>query len=81
MLSADAWLKIICSMVINAVLFGVGAVTVLSVPLLNEFAKYLIPTVVLLSFAGAPVLASYIAPRMRVRNWTRTGWQKGDTIS
>lgn len=81
MLSADAWLKIFCSMIISSVLFGFGAVAVLSVPNLNQIAKYLIPTVVLLSFASAPVAAYYIAPRMRVRNWTKLGWQEGDALS
>jgi hypothetical protein len=81
MLSTDTSLKIICSMVINAVLFGITAVTVLSVPVLNAHAKYLIPSVVILSFALAPVIAHFIAPRMRVRNWGKDGWRAGDVIS
>lgn len=57
------------SLMVNAVLFGIGAVTVLSVPALREHAVYLIPAVVLASLILAPFIAWKIAPRMRARNW------------
>jgi hypothetical protein len=77
----DVWLRVICSMMINAVLFGVGAVTVLSIPTLADQAKYLIPAVVVMSFVGAPLLSGFFARRMRLRNWGARKWREGDLIS
>jgi hypothetical protein len=54
---------------VNAVLFGLGAVTVLTVPALREHAAILIPAVVVLSFAAAVPASLAIAPRMRSRRW------------
>ncbi|OJU05867.1 MAG: hypothetical protein BGN83_14570 [Rhizobium sp. 63-7] len=81
MISTDTWLKIICSMMINAVVFGFGAIAVMTVPVLNENAKFAIPAVVALSFVVSPLIASYIAPRMRFRNWGKESWVRGDLIS
>lgn len=81
MLSTDTWLRIVSGMIINAVLFGLGAVTVLSIPALAEQAKYLMPVVVALSFAIAPLMAVPIARRMRLRNWGRRAWREGDLVS
>lgn len=77
----NTWLRIIVSMQINAVLFGLGTITVLSVPSLALHAKYLIPIIVVFSFGLAPFLALVVFPRMRVRTWGRRAWQKGDMIS
>ncbi|MEC5293538.1 hypothetical protein VSX64_23505 [Aurantimonas sp. C2-6-R+9] len=54
---------------VNAVLFGVGAITVLSFPALQEQWKYLIPLVVALSLVLAAPIAWIIAPRLRARYW------------
>lgn len=82
MLKTDTWLVIICSMMVNAIVFGVGTITVLSVEALSEYAKYLIPAVVVVSIASAPFISAYyIAPRMRIRHWGRRGWREGDLIS
>ncbi|CAN7660333.1 hypothetical protein LJR030_002057 [Rhizobium sp. LjRoot30] len=81
MLSTDTWLKIICSMMINAILFGVGIVTVLMVPAFSDNLKIWIPVVVVVSFAVAPLLAGYVARRMRLRNWGKKQWRNGDLIS
>mgnify|MGYP003636087414 CR=1 FL=1 len=43
---------------VNAVLFGAGAITVLSIPALAENAKYLLPAV---------IVAWLLAPRLRVQ--------------
>lgn len=80
-ISTDTWLKIMCGLMVNAMLFGVGVVTTLSVPALAELAKYLIPAVVVASFALTPFLVGFFAGRMRIRNWGVEGWQKGDLIS
>ncbi|RYE51060.1 MAG: hypothetical protein EOP18_12635 [Rhizobiaceae bacterium] len=68
-------------LMINAVLFGLGAITVLSIPALAEQAKYLIPAVVVLSFVLVPFIAAPIARRMRLKNWGRRAWREGDAIS
>ncbi len=81
MISTNNWLRIIVSMQINAMLFGLGAIAVLSVPALAVHAKYLIPAVVVLAFGLAPFLSLVVYPRMRVRNWGRPGWVRGDRIS
>ena len=54
-------------MMVNAVLFGIGAVTVLSIPTLSENAKIWLPLVVAASFALAIPLSWKIAPRLRLR--------------
>lgn len=81
MFSTDTWLRIVVSMQINAMLFGAGAIAVLTVPALADHAKYLIPLVVLASFALSPFLAGLVVPRMRIRSWGRRNWVKGDVIS
>lgn len=81
MFTTDTWLRIVCSMMINAVIFGAGAILVLSIPALAVHAKVLLPLVVIAAFAAAPVLALLVAPRMRLRNWGREDWKRGDAIS
>ncbi len=81
MLTTDNWLKIVCSMMINAVIFGAGAILVLSVPALAVHAKVLLPLVIIAAFAAAPLFALVIAPRMRLGNWGRRDWKRGDMIS
>lgn len=81
MLTTDTWLKIVCSMMINAVIFGAGAILVLSVPALAVHAKVLLPLVIIAAFAAAPLFALAIAPRMRLRKWGRREWKRGDMIS
>lgn len=56
---------------VNAVLFGIGAVTVLSVPALSEHATTLMPNVVLASMAMTPPVAWAISRRMMLRYWRR----------
>ncbi|MGI2035684.1 hypothetical protein ACRQ1B_25215 [Rhizobium panacihumi] len=81
MTKTNIWLTIMCGMMVNAVLFGIGTITVLTVPALTEQAKYLIPAVVVLSFVLSPFISWLIAPRMRLRNWGKEEWQRGDMIS
>ncbi len=80
-ISTDIWLKVMCALMINAVLFGAGVITVLSVPALADQAKYLIPVVVVASFAITPFLCGFVARRMRIRNWGASQWREGDLIS
>lgn len=51
----------------NAVIFGAGAITVLSFPSLQEEWPILLPVVVVASLVLAAPLAWAIAPRMRSR--------------
>ncbi|MFN3508209.1 MAG: hypothetical protein ACK4ZU_12060 [Allorhizobium sp.] len=81
MFTTDTWLRIVCSMMINAVIFGAGAILVLSIPALAVHAKILLPLVVIAAFAAAPFFALVVAPRMRLRNWGRGHWKRGDAIS
>jgi hypothetical protein len=53
----------------NAVLFGIGIVTVLNVPSLAAHAGIGIPVVVILSLLLAAPIAWFIAPRLRARYW------------
>lgn len=80
-MSTDSWLRVFCSMMANAVLFGIGTITVLSIPALADQAKYLIPAVVVASFVLAPLVAGAIFPRMRIRRWGKAAWVRGDLIS
>lgn len=53
----------------NAVLFGAGLITVLTVPALSENAAWWIPAVVVASLVLAAPIAWFIAPRLRARYW------------
>lgn len=57
------------SLMVNAVIFGIGAITVLTVPWLNEDASFWLPVAVALSFILSPPIAWFIAPRLRNRYW------------
>ncbi|WP_320188929.1 hypothetical protein RMS29_015370 [Agrobacterium rosae] len=81
MLSTDAWLRVICSLMVNAVLFGVGAIAVLSIPALDQHAKYLIPLVIILNSVVTIPISAFLAKRMRLRNWGKSAWKKVDRIS
>ncbi len=63
------YITIMLSLMTCAVLFGIGAVAVLSVPALNEQAKFLLPAVIAVSFVLGPIIAWFMAPRLRARYW------------
>jgi hypothetical protein len=52
---------------VNAIIFGIGLITVLSVPALAAQAFFWIPTVVLTSFLLAAPLCWLIAPMLMLR--------------
>jgi hypothetical protein len=68
-LSTNARIAILISTMVNAVIFGIGAVTVLSVPALNANARYLLPAVIAASFLISPFVSRALAPRLRSRFW------------
>ncbi len=81
MFDPELWLRIICSMIASTVLFGIGAVAVLSTPALGDTALRLLPAVAVASVVLAPFAGNLIAPRMRIRHWGRERWKRGDAIS
>ena len=58
------------TMMINSIIFGIGAVAVLSVPSLADNASTLLPAVIVASFIVAPIIAWFMAPLLRSR-WQR----------
>lgn len=66
-MSTRGYIAVMISLMVNAVLFGAGAITVLSIDALNREAVILLPIVVLLSFAISPFISWWLAPRLRLR--------------
>jgi hypothetical protein len=56
-------------MMVNAVVFGIGLVSVMTLPSLARHAFDLIPAVVVASFILSAPLSWMIAPRLRARYW------------
>ncbi|MFO1034631.1 MAG: hypothetical protein U1E15_11330 [Hyphomicrobiales bacterium] len=79
--SPDVLLFIICAMQASSVLFGAGLVVVLAMPALNDVAIHLIPALAYTALIVSPPMAVQIARRMRLRNWGREAWARGDMIS
>jgi len=63
------WIAAMIFPVVNAVLFGVGTIPLLSIAVLAEQASTLFPYVVAGSFLLAAPIAWLIAPRLRLRYW------------
>jgi hypothetical protein len=55
-------------LMVQAVLFGIGAVLVLATPL-NEQAMELMPVVVVTTFIISLPISWWLAPRLRARYW------------
>ena len=55
----------------NAVVFGAGLITVMTVPALRAHAAIGIPVVVAASLVLAAPLAWWLAPRLRARYWRK----------
>lgn len=64
------------SLMVNAVLFGAGAIIILSIPELNAYAQFLLPIAVVAGVIVAPVIAWFLAPRMRNRYWQQKQHEK-----
>ena len=52
---------------VNAVVFGVGIVAILTIPALAAHASFWIPALVLASFLLSPPLSWFLAPMMMLR--------------
>lgn len=66
-MSTRSAITLLISTMVNAVLFGAGAVVVLSVPSLAPKASFLLPAVIAASFMLAPVIAWHIAANLTAR--------------
>ena len=66
-MTTDTRIALIIYGLANAVIFGTGAITILSIPSLQEEWPYLLPIVVVLSFVLAWPIAKAIAPKLRSR--------------
>ena len=64
----------------NAVVFGAGLVTVLTVPALRTNAQIWIPVVVVASLILAAPLAWLVAPRLQARYDRRRGGTNNDRV-
>ena len=60
-------ISLLLSMMVSAVLFGIGAIAILSIPSLSEHAPILLPIVIVLSFVFAPIFSWVIAPKLRAK--------------
>lgn len=60
-------ITILVSLMVNAVVFGVGAVAILAIPSLDAQAKYPLPAWIALTVIISPVIARLLAPRVRLR--------------
>ncbi|HEV7305824.1 hypothetical protein [Ensifer sp.] len=68
-MSVRLQIALMLGLMINAILFGIGIVTVLSIPILADNAKYSIPVLVVACFTITPFVAWLMAPRLRLRYW------------
>lgn len=71
MFSTRLRIAAVISMMVNAVVFGIGLLTVLLIPALSSHAFTLIPAVVMLSFALSAPISWWMAPRLQARYWRR----------
>jgi hypothetical protein len=78
-MSSRLTIAVLIYLMIQGVLFGIGAILVLATPLQQQ-AMTLLPLVVITSAILALPLAWWIAPRLRARYWRRRG-ERGDVIS
>jgi ABC-type sulfate transport system permease subunit len=61
------YVSVLISSMVNAVIFGAGVVTVMTIPALAANAWFWIPVVVVLSFVVAPFIAWKLAPKLMQR--------------
>jgi len=66
-MSTRTFIAMAVGLMVNAVLFGIGAIAVLSIPALADYAKYLLPAVIVGAIVLTPPIAWKLAPRLRLR--------------
>lgn len=70
-------MSILIALMVNAVLFGVGAIIVLTVPPLREHMVWLLPAVIVTSLAVTPWISWKVAPHLRAHHVYGSG-ERGD---
>ena len=66
-MTTRAYIAFALALMVNAVVFGAGAITVLSVPALSGIASYLLPAIIALSVIITPFISWHLAPNLRTR--------------
>ncbi|MGE0053713.1 MAG: hypothetical protein AB7S74_05845 [Hyphomicrobium sp.] len=66
-MTTRAYIAFALALMVNAVVFGVGAITVLSVPALSGIASYLLPAIIAFSIIITPFISWRLAPNLRTR--------------
>ena len=61
------YITLLVSMMVNAVVFGIGTIAILSIPALDDYAKYLLPAWIVVTFLVSPFIARFMAPHLRLR--------------
>lgn len=69
-MSTRTYIAAMLFLMINAVVFGSGAIAVLSIPSLNAHAAFWLPVVIVASFCISPFVAWALAPTLRLK-WQR----------
>ena len=64
---ARLWVAAFIYCMVNAVIFGVGVISVLSIPAMAPYAAFWIPAVVIASFVISAPATWFIAPWMMMR--------------
>lgn len=62
------WIAVLLYPVVNAVLFGLGVISLLSFKSLADHLTILMPSMVVISFILAAPIAWFVAPRLRLRS-------------
>ena len=62
-------IALLVGLMVNAVLFGAGLITILMTPALSANAFEAMPIMIALSFVLAAPISWIIAPRLRARYW------------
>ena len=60
-------ITLLLSGIVGSVLFGVGAIIVLTIPYLASHAVVLLPSVIVLSLLLTPIVGWLIAPQLRAK--------------
>lgn len=60
-------MTLMLSFMVNAVIFGTGAIIVLSVEGLRAYAPYLLPAVIVAALIVTPIISWWMAPRLRLQ--------------
>ena len=66
-MKTNTWISLVLTLMVNAVVFGIGAIAILSIPSLYDKVKYLLPAWIVLTLIVSPFIARALALRLRSR--------------